>query len=105
MKAAILLTFLVINLQAQVNPAPRYLDKNQVKTIIWEVNDKFWNMYGDQNRSYEVPAGSGKHCMFANSIWIGGLDAGGQLRLAANTYKQMGTDFWPGPLDTTLYTA
>src|SRR5207253_5135684 len=35
---------------------------------------------------------------FAGSIWIGGLDAGGQLKVAAMTYRQTGYDFWPGPL-------
>src|SRR5690606_30980396 len=37
---------------------------------------------------------------FAGSIWLGGLDAGGQLKIAAMTYRQSGFDFWPGPLDT-----
>jgi len=31
-------------------------------------------------------------------MWIGGIDAGGQLKIAAQTYRQSGNDFWPGPL-------
>src|SRR5690606_2149725 len=46
------------------------------------------------------PKGSGKQANFVNSLWIGGLDAGNQLRMAAMTYRQKGFDFWPGPLDT-----
>src|SRR3954464_7950639 len=77
-----------------------FLDKNQVKANICTNNDKFWDINGTQNHSYEVPKGSLRHTQFANSIWIGGLDAGNQLHLSANTYKQMGSDFWAGPLDT-----
>ena len=50
---------------------------------------------------YEVPKGSGKNSLFAGALWIGGIDAGGNLRMAAQTYRQSGYDFWPGPVDTT----
>jgi len=33
-------------------------------------------------------------------VWVGGLDAGGQLHMAGMMYRQNGVDFWPGPLDT-----
>ncbi|MEM6723523.1 MAG: T9SS type A sorting domain-containing protein, partial [Bacteroidota bacterium] len=33
------------------------------------------------------------------AIWLGGVDPGGNLRLAAQTYRQNGHDYWPGPLD------
>ena len=36
---------------------------------------------------------------FAGALWIGGIDAGGQLKIAAQTYRQSGDEFWPGPLD------
>ena len=35
---------------------------------------------------------------------IGGVDAGGQLKVAAMTYRQGGSDFWTGPLNTTTAT-
>jgi hypothetical protein len=79
----------------------KYLDKNKVKARINTSNDKFWNINGNGAASYEVPVGQGRHPMFANSIWIGGLDPGGQIHMAANTYKQSGRDVWAGPLDTT----
>ncbi|WP_317899855.1 T9SS type A sorting domain-containing protein [Aurantibacillus circumpalustris] len=101
MKKIILLSIISVNLLAQTGNTVKYLDKNKVKARINTVNDKFWNINGNGAASYEVPAGKGRNAMFANSIWIGGLDGGGQLHLAANTYKQSGTDFWPGPLDTT----
>ena len=41
--------------------------------------------------------------MFAGAL-IGGVDAGGQLKVAAMTYRQGGNDFWPGPLDVNTAT-
>lgn len=35
------------------------------------------------------------------NLWIGGFDQNGQLHVAAQTYRQTGTDFWAGPMDTT----
>ena len=88
---------------AQLTPShvSKNLDKNYVNAKINTDNDKFWNIYGNTYAAYEVPKGKGANAQFANSIWIGGLDAGGQLHIAANTYRQLGTDFWPGPLDTS----
>jgi len=34
---------------------------------------------------------------FSGALWIGGKDNGGNLKLAAMTYRQRGSDFWPGP--------
>jgi hypothetical protein len=103
------------SMQAQnipVNTTPKWLDKNRVKARINTVNNKFWNIYGNGAPAYEVPVGKGANAQFANSIWIGGLDNNNLLHVSANTYRQNGTDFWPGPLDTTnigayssLYTA
>ena len=50
---------------------------------------------------FEVPKGSGKNTIYVSTLWIGGYDAGNNLREAAQTYKQNGTDYWAGPLDTT----
>jgi hypothetical protein len=53
----------------------------------------------------EFPKGSGKHINFATSLWMSGFDGGGQLHIAAQTYRQTGNDYWPGPLtsDTLTY--
>lgn len=47
---------------------------------------------------FEVPKGSGLKTIFAGNIWIGGIDAGGQLHIAAQTYAQNGADFFYGPM-------
>ena len=50
--------------------------------------------------SVEAPKGGGAHSIYAGNLWIGGFDAGNVLHVAAQTYRQTGNDFWPGPLDT-----
>lgn len=74
------------------------LDINNVRTTIMTGGDMWWDL---SNPKYEVPKGGDAHSVYAGALWIGGLDAGGSLRVAAMTYRQTGNDFWPGPLDTT----
>jgi len=75
-----------------------YLDINQVRARVWNNGTMFWDLTGEA--LYEVPKGSGKTAIFGNGLWIGGLDQSNQLHIAAQTYRQSGSDFWPGPLDT-----
>jgi hypothetical protein len=75
------------------------LDIGNVRARILHAGDMWWDLVNDAQ--YEVPKGSGKTSLFAGAFWIGGLDAGNNLHLAAQTYRQVGDDFWPGPLDTT----
>lgn len=102
MKKMYPLLLLCIQAYAQVpfNSTPKFLDINRVKAQINTANNKFWAINGSGNSRYEVPKGKGTNAQFANSLWIGGLDAGGQLKISCNTYMQNGTDFWAGPLDT-----
>lgn len=72
------------------------LDINNVRCLLHNGGDMWWDLVG--NPRYEIPKGSGRHSLFASSLWIGGLDASGQMRVAAQTYRQDGYDFWPGPL-------
>ena len=79
----------------QPSKAQSYLSINNVRATILGG----WDMWWDLNTArYEVPKGSNKHSMFAGSLWLGGVDEGNQLKLAAMTYRQAGNDYWPGPL-------
>ena len=84
--------------------ASRELAINNVRTIIFSGGDMWWDRNGNGQAFYYVPAVSNRNTgvssSFAGSIWLGGLDAGGQLKVAAMTYRQNGIDFWTGPLDT-----
>ena len=77
------------------------LDVNNVRTTIMGGGDMWWNL---DDARYEIPKNGNRHSMFAGALWIGGVDAGGQLKVAAMTYRQDGNDFWPGPLNTTTAT-
>ncbi len=77
-----------------------YLDINNIKTPIYSGGDMNWNIFGNQLQSYEFPKGSGKSASGASFLWVGGIDGVGQLKVAAQTYRQGGVDFWTGPLST-----
>lgn len=75
-----------------------YIELNNVRALIFTGGDMWWDL---QNKAkYEVPKNSGKTALFAGSIWIGGEDVNGQIKLAAMRYRQ-GIDYWPGPLITS----
>ena len=76
------------------------LDINEVRAGIMNRGDMFWDIFGTTNARYEVPKNSGISAKFASALWIGGFDNGGVLHEAAMTYRQTGSDYWPGPLDT-----
>ncbi|MBK8444263.1 MAG: hypothetical protein IPL35_12965 [Sphingobacteriales bacterium] len=74
------------------------LNINNVRTTLMTGGDMWWNL--DAAR-YEVPkvekgsGGTSRHSLFAGALWIGGIDALGQLKIAAQTYRQTGNDFFP----------
>lgn len=78
------------------------LDINNVRTRILNGGDMWWDL---NNPKYEIPKVTDansvrKHSLFSGALWIGGLGRGdGNLRMAAMTYRQRGSDFWPGTLD------
>jgi len=78
------------------------LDINNVRATIMGGGDMWWDL---DNGCYFVPkpapGSRGPSSLFAGSLWIGGYDAGGQLKVAGMTYRQSGNDFWPGPLDAS----
>ncbi len=78
----------------------RIFDGNNIHTKIYSGGDMHFDIFGTGNALYEFPKGSGKTICNASHIWIGGITTGGQLKLAAQTYRQQGLDFWPGPLST-----
>jgi hypothetical protein len=47
--------------------------------------------------AYIVPKNDNVNAIFAASLWMGGKDINGQLKLAAQKFRS-GNDFWTGPL-------
>ncbi len=88
-----------VNATAQID-----LDINNVRAKILNGGDMWWDIFGSTNARYQIPKPAssstiGPSSQFASSVWVGGYDAGGQLKEAAQTYRQFGgNDYWPGPL-------
>ncbi|MFT5876583.1 MAG: hypothetical protein ACI8SA_000427, partial [Dokdonia sp.] len=74
------------------------LSINNVRVMVQTGGDMWWDLVGVPQ--YEIPRGSGKTSLFAGSLWLGGRDASGQLKVAALRFRQNGMDFWTGPLST-----
>lgn len=72
-----------------------FLDVNNIRARINTGGDMWWNFDVGQ---YYVPANTLQTSMFSASLWIGGVDVNGQLKLAAQRYRQVGIDYWPGPI-------
>jgi hypothetical protein len=81
------------------------LDINNVRATLLTGGDMWWDLV---NGKYLVPKPAqglnGPTSIFAGSLWIGGIDASGTLKVAAQTYRQTGNDYWPGPLTSTATT-
>ncbi len=74
------------------------LDINNTRALIQTGGDMWWDLVGQPQ--YEIPAGSGRDALFAGSLWLGGEDVSGQLKVAAQRFRSQGNDFWTGPLST-----
>jgi len=83
----------------QLPPGQAELNINEVVARLQNDGCLFWD--GDRTAKYIVPKGDCEQtALFCQGLWLGGLDQGNNLHMAAQTYRQSGSDFWPGPLDT-----
>lgn len=74
-----------------------FMDFNDVRALV-EVGGSLWQDRASSAASYEVPLGGGNHVLYSGSIWMGGVDVNGQLKMAAVLFRNKGNDFWGGPL-------
>ncbi len=76
---------------------------NNVRALI-EVPGTMWLDRPRGQAAYFVPRPPdgewGPTALTAGSLWIGGLDPAGNLKLAATLMRQRGNDYWAGPLTT-----
>jgi len=75
-----------------------WLDINNVKARVNGGGDMWWDLPGGSGSKYYIPKNGSATSMFSGSLWIGGLDINNQLKLAALRYRQVGNDYWTGPL-------
>jgi hypothetical protein len=80
------------------------IDIGNIKAAHLVHGDMWWDPATNTPRC-EYPKGSGKHVGFTSSLWMAGLDQQGILQGAAQTFRDNGSDFWPGPVDSGGRTA
>ncbi len=73
-----------------------YMELNNVRAMIHTAGN-LWQVPGQNLSQYEVPKNSGIMALFTSALWLGGVDANNQLKLAALRYRD-GQDYWTGPL-------
>ncbi len=72
------------------------LEVNNVRALL-ETGGRMWQDRSTSNAAYEVPIGSGNTAIYSGALWMGGVDANDQLKIAAATFGS-GNDYWTGPL-------
>lgn len=77
-----------------------YLDINNIKARFNSFGNHFWDFGYGAGAQYYYPKDSLTSTIFGSSLWIGGMDETGDLRVSAERYRQIGDDFWEGPLTT-----
>lgn len=70
---------------------------NNVRFLI-ETGGNMWEDRALGAPHYFVPKEGENSVLFAGSLWMGGFDPANNLKLAAVRFRQIGNDFWPGPL-------
>ena len=72
-------------MSANAQAAFTVLDENDCSAMIMDVGH-FFNNPTTSSPGYEVPSGSGRHSIYSASMWFGGKDVNGQLKLAAQQF-------------------
>ena len=73
-----------------------FLNINNAKVRVNAGGDMWWDLGG--NAKYFIPANGSATSLYAGSLWIAGMDINNQLKCAAVRFRQVGNDFWTGPL-------
>lgn len=75
---------------------------NKINAMVLVHGDMWWNPTPSVMNSHcYFPNGTSKSISSTGAIWMSGYDGSNQLHVAAQTYRQAGNDYWPGPLDAS----
>jgi hypothetical protein len=78
---------------------------NNVRARLLAGGDCWWDLSDGRYIVPKVDPSTGQKevsSIYAGSVWLGGRDPGGNLKLACQNYRTSGgikNDFWPGPLN------
>ena len=75
-----------------------WLDINNVRTRINAGGDMWWDLPSGTGSKYFIPANGSATSLYAGSLWIAGVDVNNQLKCAALRFRQIGNDYYTGPL-------
>ena len=75
-----------------------WLNINNAKVRVNAGGDMWWDLPGGSGAKYYIPANGSATSLYAGSLWIAGMDINNQLKCAAIRFRQVGNDFWTGPL-------
>ena len=75
-----------------------WLDINNVRTRINSGGDMWWDLPAGTGSKYFIPASGSATSLYAGSLWIAGVDVNNQLKCAALRFRQVGNDYYTGPL-------
>lgn len=93
---------------AQLEPtvlATDTLNINQARAYLGQAG--FFITYNSLLGGYEVPKKplpnqpDATFALFSTTLWLAAKTSSGDTLLAAQTYRQRGTDFWPGPVGSS----
>ncbi len=76
------------------------LNVNNLNATFLVHGDMWWNPALMSSHCY-YPANSHKSISSTGALWMSGYDDVAVLHAAAQTYRQDGNDYWPGPLATS----
>ncbi|MEL7529805.1 MAG: T9SS type A sorting domain-containing protein [Bacteroidota bacterium] len=76
------------------------LEANAVKALFHASGDMFFDLEGEAY--YRVAPHDSLNTLFAGHLWMGAIDNSGNIRSAAQTYRQSDNNYQPGPV-SSLY--
>jgi hypothetical protein len=76
------------------------IDINHINAAVLVHGDMWWNPVAQEGHCY-FPNGTKKSIAITGALWMSGYDAGNNLHISAQTYRQNGNDYWPGPINSS----
>jgi hypothetical protein len=100
-KITLLASLLIVVLSVKSQTFKSTIERNNVKAFVAS-GGLLFNDLGNGKGGFNVPKGANNKdliSIYSSSLWLGAIDNGNNIHIAAQTYRQSGLDFKVGPLD------